>query len=99
MITVEIKLLSANGRRFDSDLATILIVNRGDSADPALGNYDVRAYRKGSLTKFNGDGFALWRSSTVKPIRTATVLRHKRLAEPVSNLVSKALNELGYSDQ
>lgn len=91
MITCPVYLDSAiTGRR--SDLGTLVIDNIG--GDRTTGDYRVRMYRKGALDKCGGHGGQL--ISTCKPIREGRVLGHKRLAEPVSNLVAKALKELGY---
>lgn len=94
MIVVEVKLVSAISAARDTELGTMVIFNRGVSEDRKRGDYGVRMYRKGALKRWNGDS----REMVVheKPIRKGKVLGHRRLAEPVHNLVAKGLSALGY---
>jgi hypothetical protein len=99
MIVVEIKLVSAICSSRDEDLGT-LILNNITSVDDLLkhdnrkGDYRARIYKKGALTKTAGCARRMVR--TFKPIREGRINGHNRLAEPVQNLVAKALKELGY---
>lgn len=69
-------------------LSTLLIDNIGGTK--ARGDYRVRMFGKQPDRRV--PDFA-----RTKPIREGKVLNHARLAEPVGNLVAKALTELGYS--
>lgn len=71
------------------NLGTVIIDNIGGTTQ--RGNYRVRAYAKGA----DGNGIVQM-VATKKPIREGKVLGHRRLAEPVGNLIAKALNEMGY---
>jgi hypothetical protein len=99
VIVVEIKLASAISRARDMELGTMVIDNITDEAthcasDGKVGNYRCRMYRKGALKK--AEGCARRMVSTAKHSREGKVLGHRRLAEPVQNLVAKALKEMGY---
>ena len=86
MIVVPITLVSAIDGRVEV-LATITIDNIGGTATCA--DYRVRAYAKRRdrrVADFAND----------RPIREATVRDHRRQAEPVSNLLAKALAAAGY---
>lgn len=85
MLVVNMELMSARGAEHDRRLGTIIIDNIGGTH--ARGNYRVRAYRKGHSFKKHGYG---------NPIREGEVHNHARLAEPVWNLMAKALAALGY---
>jgi hypothetical protein len=99
MIVCEIKLVSAICPTRNQELGT-LVLDNVTSADDLLkhdnrkGDYRVRVYRKGALAKVAGCPWRMIR--TFAPIRTGRVNGHNRLAEPVHNLVAKALRELGY---
>lgn len=90
MIVVDIDLRSAvTGAR--TNLGTMVIDNVGGTR--TRGNYRCRMYRKGERDRHESD----WRmAANAKPIREGRVLNHARLAEPVQNLVTKALKEMGY---
>ena len=88
MIVIPIQLFSAVTGQVSS-LGTIVLDNIG--GDRNRGDYRVRAYAKGA----DRDGAARMVASC-RPIREGRVLGHRRLAEPVSNLVAKALKEMGY---
>ena len=97
MILVEIKLKSANGPHRDQDLGTLILDNVTSVDDLLASNgnvsdYRARMYRKGDLKRLGEWGL----SSKGKPTRTAVVKGHRRNAEPVQNLVAKALTALGY---
>lgn len=90
MIVCPVELLSAvTGKRHD--LGTMVIDNQGGTR--TLGDYRVRMYRKGERQKHESDWDMVRKA---KPVREAPVLRHRRLAEPVHNLVAKALKAMGY---
>lgn len=99
MIVVEIKLVSSISVDRNADLGT-LILDNVTSVDDLLkhdnrkGDYRARIYKKGALTKVAGNAWQMVR--TFQPIRQARINGHNRLAEPVQNLVAKALKELGY---
>jgi hypothetical protein len=99
MIVVEIKLASALGRDRDRELGTMVIENITSERTHLesmgrKGDYCCRMYRKGALNKFKNDSRLMVYKST--PTREGQVLGHARLAEPVQNLVAKALKEMGY---
>lgn len=99
MIVVEVKLISALGRDRDEDLGTMVIdnvttrdkltANKGTRCD-----YRCRMYRKGALQRASNDAARLVASSTFT--RCGEVKDHARHAEPVHNLVAKALKAMGY---
>lgn len=90
MIVVDIDLRSAvTGKR--SNLGTMVIDNVGGTS--SRGDYKCRMYRKGERDRHNGDWAMV---NNAKPTREGEVLGHARLAEPVQNLVAKALTALGY---
>ena len=97
MIVVDIQLVSALGTGRNRDLGTMVIDNVTSMADhaedPGRGDYRCRMYRAGARRRAESD-WAMVRDA--KPTREGRVLRHRRLAEPVQNLVAKALKELGY---
>ena len=88
MIVVPIMLASAITGQVSS-LGTIVIDNLGGTN--AVCDYRVRAYAKGAER-----GGVVDMVAKRKPIRESKVLAHRRLAEPVGNLVAKALSEMGY---
>lgn len=94
MIVVRVELASAISRTRDTDLGTMIIANMGVSEDPKLGDYDVSMFRKGAIEQCEGDARKLVR--TKAPTRIGKVLGHRRLDEPVHNLVAKALASMGY---
>lgn len=94
MIVVRVELASAISCSRDTDLGTVIIDNVGCSANGRIGNYRIRAYRKGQLEQFGGDPRRM--VAVGKHHRIGTVLGHRRLAEPVHNLVAKALAQMGY---
>lgn len=91
MITVEIKLTSFHGPQHDQELGTMIIDNLGGSNSVA--DYRARMYPKGAMKK-HGNARALVANATAH--REGFVKGHRRLAEPVGNLVAKALKEMGY---
>lgn len=94
MIVIEIKLISAISRDRDQELGTMIIDNIGGNPNGRQADYRARMYRKGALKSFNNDPRAL--VTKAKHTREGQVLGHNRLAEPVQNLVSKALTSMGY---
>jgi hypothetical protein len=94
MIVVRVELASGISRGRDRELGTVIIDNVGCSADGKVGDYRVRAYPKGAIDKHAGDPRCL--VAMAKPHREGTVNGHRRLAEPVNNLVAKALASMGY---
>lgn len=96
MIVVRVEMASGICRSRDGDLGTMIIDNVGCSRDGKVGDYRVRIYRKGALDAAGGDARKLVLSGA-KPIRENAVYAHKRLAEPVHNLVAKALASVGYA--
>lgn len=100
MIAVDVKLVSAFGRDRDQELTTLIIDNitteqRHVETGGRRGDYRVRAYRKGALAKADGDHRKMVHDA--KPTREGRVYDHARLAEPVGNLVAKAMKDLGYA--
>lgn len=95
MIVVDIKLVSAISEDRSQDLGVMIIANDGvrSIANSNRGDYEARMYKKNDLKRL-GSYAAL--SARGKPTRTAKVLNHARHAEPVQNLVAKALKEMGY---
>ena len=90
MIVIKIELHSANTGR-ETDLGTMIIDNIGGTR--TSGDYRCRMYKKGEVTRVNG----AWRLfANSKPIREGFVFNHKRLQEPVQNLITKSLKEMGY---
>lgn len=83
MIVVRVELHSAITGQVE-ELSRVVIDNIGGTK--SRGDYRVRAYRKGSAL------FPL----TKNVIREGAVNGHARLAEPVINLVAKALSAMGY---
>jgi len=92
MIVVDVSLHSAIDGRIEN-LGTMIIANDGTAAG-GLGNYDVAMYRKGAAEKYQSGARAL--PYHAKPTRRGRVEGHRRLAEPVHNLVAKALASMGY---
>lgn len=89
MIVIPVTLVSAITGRTEV-LSTLLIDNIGGTK--ARGDYRVRMYgkqRDRQVPDFH----------STKPIREAKVLNHARLAEPVGNLVAKALAALAYGEK
>ena len=90
MIVAAVELLSAiNGQR--TDLGTMVVDNI--SGGGARRDYRCRMYRKGERAKHESD-WAMVRDA--KSTREARVLGHRATAEPVQNLIAKALKEMGY---
>lgn len=88
MIVVPIQLWSAVTGNIET-LGTLVVDNIGGTAK--IGDYRVRMYKKGA------DKIGVVRMvATVPPFREGKVLRHRRLAEPVGNLIAKAMREVGY---
>lgn len=97
MIVVRVELASGISRSRDTDLGTLVIDNVGVSEDGRLGDYRVRMYRKGAIVAAGGCARRMVFSGA-KPTRTGAVTGHRRLAEPVHNLVVKALASMGYGE-
>lgn len=93
MIVVEIKLTSAISADRDRELGTMVLDNITTHNNSKKGDYRARMYRKGDLKKYGGS-FGL--VAHAKYTREAKVLDHNRIAEPVQNLVAKALTAMGY---
>ena len=89
MIVLPIILQSAIDGRTEI-LGTLVIDNIG--GDAKVGNYRCRMFRKAADGRFP----EMRQLLRTRPIREGKVLGHRRLAEPVGNLVAKALKELGY---
>lgn len=90
MLVVTVELHSAIDGRTE-ELGTMVIDNIGGSR--TRGDYRCRMYKKGEAKRVGG---ARRLPANSKPTREGQVLNHARVAEPVQNLVSKALKELGY---
>lgn len=90
MIVCEVKLHSAIDGRTE-DLGTLVIDNIGGTR--SRGDYRCRMYKKGDAERVGGVRALL---DKAKPTREGRVFNHARLAEPVHNLVAKALKDLGY---
>lgn len=90
MIVVTVELHSAQDGRTE-ELGTMIIDNVGGTR--TKGDYRCRMYRKGEVERVNG---ARRLPANSKPIREGEVLNHSRLSEPVHNLISKALKNMGY---
>lgn len=88
MIVVPIMLWSAVSGKVEN-LGTIIIDNIGGTHQ--RGDYRVRAYAKGA----DAIGIVQMVASR-KPIREGRVIGHRRIAEPVGNLIAKAMKEMGY---
>ena len=89
MIVVPIMLWSAVTGGVEN-LGTIVIDNIGGTHQ--RGDYRVRAYAKGA------DAIGVVKMvATKKPIREGKVISHRRIAEPVGNLIVKAMMEMGYA--
>lgn len=87
MIVVPVTLVSAIDGRTEV-LSTLLIDNVGGTK--SKGDYRVRMFGKQQDSRIPN-------FSKVKPIREARVEGHARLAEPVGNLVGKAMQALNYT--
>lgn len=87
MIVVPVTLVSAIDGRTEV-LSTLLIDNIGGTK--SRGDYRVRMFGKQPDRRVPD-------FSKVKPTREARVEGHPRLAEPVGNLVGKALTALNYT--
>lgn len=83
MIVVKVELHSAITGKV-TELSRFVIDNIGGTA--SHGDYRCRAYRKGSSL----------RPLNKNVIRRGEVIGHRRLAEPVLNLVAKALAAMNY---
>ena len=92
MISVEVKLISFYGSRHDRELGTMIIDNLG-TGTKARGNYRARMYPKGAMKK-HGNPRTMVANS--KHFREAEINNHAREAEPIHNLVAKALTAMGY---
>lgn len=92
MITVEIKLTSYHGSQHDQELGTMIIDNQGGSN--SVCDYRARMYPKGALKKHGNPRTLV---TNAKHHREGFIKGHRRLAEPIGNLVAKALKEMGYS--
>lgn len=90
VIVCEVKLHSAIDGRTE-DLGTMVIDNVGGTR--TRGDYRCRMFKKGDAERVGGVRRLIHKA---KPAREASVLGHARLAEPVHNLVAKALKEMGY---
>ena len=90
MIVVEIALHSAIDGRTEN-LGTMIIHNIGGSSHMA--DYQCLMFKKKEIDRVGGARKLI---ANAKPIRSGQVLGHNRLAEPVHNLVAKALKKLGY---
>lgn len=90
MIVVDITLHSAIDGRTEN-LGTMIIDNIGGTR--TKGNYNCRMFKKGDVDRVGGARSLI---SKAKPIRSAQVLDHPRLAEPVHTLVAKALKAMNY---
>lgn len=89
MIVVPIMLWSAVSGNVET-LGTIVIDNIGGTHQ--RGDYRVRAYAKGA------DAIGIVKMvASKKPIREGKVIGHRRIAEPVGNLIAKAMKEMGYA--
>ncbi len=95
MITVEINLCSA--QTDEQTPLGLMIIDLQDTHDNGkLGDYRCRMYRKGTeIIKNKGYGYH-FNKDNPKPIREVMIIGHRRMAEPVHNLVAKALKEMGY---
>lgn len=71
-----------------SSLGIIIVDNVKTYNGGKTADYRVRGYRKGTTVKRAMTG--------AKPIREGKVIGHQRLAEPVWNLMAKALKSMGY---
>lgn len=94
MIVVPIQLYSAVTGEI-IDLGTMIISNTGEHTDPNYGDYHVRMYKKGDLTRHKGDARRLLAYG--KTIREARVFNHQRKRLPVQVLVRRALDAMEYS--
>ena len=88
MIVVPIELWSAISKE-KTTLGTLVIDNISGGGPKR--DYRVRMYKKSKKTLVE-------QHRTEKPIREAKVLQHRAEAEPVQNLVAKALKQLGYKE-
>ncbi len=89
MIIVPIILQSAIDGRTEI-LGTLVVDNIGGTSKVA--DYRCRMYRKQPDGRFPD----LRELLATKPIREGTVTGHHRKAEPVGNLIAKALTATGY---
>lgn len=88
MIVVPIQLWSAiTGAQ--TTLGTMVIDNVATRKGGSEADYRVRMYKKTAKQ-------IVEQVHTEKPIREGQVIGHKRVKEPVQNLVAKALKEMGY---
>lgn len=83
MIVIKVELHSAVTGQV-KELSRVIIDNLGGTN--SRGDYRCRSYRKGSPLY----------ETTKNIVREGEVLNHARLAEPVLNLVAKALKVMGY---
>jgi hypothetical protein len=86
VIVVNVHLKSAISRSRDKELARFVICNTGEPAPPGKGHYYAESYRGRSTAQLDRR----------KPSRSGQVRHHKRDAEHVLNLVTKALKAMGY---
>lgn len=95
MIVCDIRLLGSNSDK-ETQLGLLIIDQQNMSKDGKIADYRCRMYRKGTKLKKNtGKGWNFIRSPQM-PFREGFVEGHRRLAEPVQNLVAKALKSMGY---
>lgn len=88
MIVVKIELWSAVDHTI-SNRGTLLLDNIKVHGNGSKCDYRARMYKKSNKDLKT-------QLATEKPIREGLVLEHRRHAEPIQNLVAKALKELGY---
>ena len=81
MLVIRVELHSAR-TGVVTEIGKMLIANVGGTE--TAGDYEVKLLRKGEIKGW----------FDAKPVRTARVIGHRRLAEPVWRLVQKALNGL-----
>lgn len=86
MIVVKIELHSAVTHDV-SNLGTLVIDNTGGTRTRA--NYRCRMYQKSKRPLYE-------QIASERPFRESVVMDHAKQAEPVANLVAKALKNLGY---
>jgi hypothetical protein len=86
MIVVKVELHSAITHRV-TELARMVIANKGDEPNPKIGNYDVTTIRGRSTEALD----------EMTSQRKGEVLGHRRLDEHVWFLVGKALKAVKYA--
>ena len=88
MLIVRVELHSAITGKV-TELARMLITNKGDEPNPRIGNYTIRTLKGRSKTDLD--------KGTVQ--RSGEVLRHRRLDLHLWVLVAKALRAVGYDEE